>query len=99
MNSILKATFLCTATTLASVAHAQAGVQIPSDVPSQIAADAEVYPSKVSDPAAGVDAPQGAASVAEASQPASESGGEIVVTARRRNENLQDVPASVSVLT
>lgn len=99
MNSILKATFLCTATALASVAHAQAGVQTPSDVPSQTAADAEAYPSQVSDPAAGADAPQGTASVADASQPASESGGDIVVTARRRNENLQDVPASVSVLT
>ncbi|QYU68747.1 TonB-dependent receptor [Leptolyngbya sp. 15MV] len=32
-------------------------------------------------------------------QPAADGGGEIVVTARRQNESLQDVPASVSVLT
>ncbi len=93
MNSILKATFLCTGAALASVAHAQTGSPAQPASPSRLA---PAVASNGGDPTKATDAPQVEAAVDE---PSEQGGGDIVVTARRRSENLQDVPASVSVLT
>ena len=98
MNSFLKTTFLCTATALATVAHAQTASPALSASASQIAAENQSDGFQVGDPVAATAALQDGAAVDDGG-PSSQSGDDIVVTARRRNENLQDVPASVSVLT
>jgi iron complex outermembrane receptor protein len=92
--NILKITLLCTAATIASIAQAQTSA--PSSTPS----DVESAPAAASTPAADVSESAQAAAEPAAAAPADEvEVGEIVVTARRLSENLQDVPAAVTVLT
>lgn len=85
MNRVLKATLLSTATAFAGVAQAQ--VVAPSAQAQPTHADAAA-----ATPTPGAPLDTGNASVEQGSE-------DIIVTARRRNESLQDVPASVSVLT
>ncbi|MEH6792437.1 TonB-dependent receptor [Parasphingorhabdus sp.] len=98
MNKFLKASLLCTAATAASVSQAQetlspASAQQEQAVQSGEASAASSNPSVVNISSANEERDTELTSSRVADSDV------IVVTARRRDENLQDVPASVSVLT
>ena len=96
MNSILRVTFLCAGAALANVAHAQTASPAKPASPNQLG---PVALTNGVDPTKTTDASQGGAVISDTSGPAEQGSGDIIVTARRRDEKLQDVPASVAVLT
>lgn len=94
MNNIMKISLMCTAAAIAGTAQAQTSPPPPVTPEVERATTADsAPPSSAYDGAEMAAAPAVTPSAGEAGM------GEIVVTARRLSENLQDVPAAVTVLT
>ncbi len=92
MNSFLKASLLCTAAACASVANAQVAPSETDPIEHGPPLETDLLESE----AVPIESPERRTVPTAERDPV---GGVIVVTARRREEKLQDVPASVSVLT